>query len=133
MLRAHGEWIAHGVLRLRRGSARARYVVLAVAFAISAADHWAAAYAANPAHAYWGTLAFFCVQPLGIAVETAVASIAGGRAGGVGVWVGRVWVVLWFAGTAGWFFEDLEKSGVSDIQGTFTLCGRLLGRGWWIE
>lgn len=134
MFGAHAEWLAHRVLRLRRGSAAARWTVTGAVFALSAVDHWAASVAVDPAGRYWGTVAFYCVQPLAMAVEKAVQSVLGGCVGArAEAWFGRAWVMVWFSMTAGWFFDDIERNGVGKFDGTFTLFGGILGRGWWIK
>lgn len=65
-------FIAHSILRLRKGSITARYLKIFLTFTLSGVMHNIAGISSGMPVQDYGVLQFFCTQPFGIMIEDAV-------------------------------------------------------------
>nr|QGV56753.1 Jtm02 [Epichloe sp. LpTG-3]QGV56754.1 Jtm02 [Epichloe sp. LpTG-4]UUW39087.1 IdtA [Epichloe sp. LpTG-3]UUW39105.1 IdtA [Epichloe sp. LpTG-3] len=127
-----GQWIAWEVMRALKGSLVSRYVQVYTSFLLSALMHVAAARMADPhRRSCAGTWIFFLMQANGIVAED-VVQWAGKKTGmressSLTRFLGRAWVLCWFAWTAPWFFGDIADVGLIRLE-TFPLS---VTRGLW--
>ncbi|KAJ7690228.1 membrane bound O-acyl transferase family-domain-containing protein, partial [Mycena rosella] len=106
-LSAHGNYFAHTVLRLPPKSTLSYCVKVCTGFALSGLAHYLSdIVAVHPGRS--GSLLFFCLQPVAIALEMLVAWCAPSA----GHWtLGYLWVFAWFALTLPIMQDPLIQAG----------------------
>ena len=136
-------WVAlQEVLGMRPGEGKMG--VVAGAFVMSGVTHWVGVYALYHMHdrdtnlarslervqrggGGTGAVMFFWAQVLGVGVEDYVRRRWGGKMGGWGETVGKVWTVAWFVATGGWFFDEFRWGGLWLVEPWGNLWVRVLG------
>ncbi|KAF7292271.1 hypothetical protein MKEN_01479000 [Mycena kentingensis (nom. inval.)] len=111
LLTAHGKFLAHKLLRLRRGSVASAYTQLYAAFLLSGLMHYLPEYMALR-HWGGGGMRFFVLQAVGITLEDMLGRCFGVK--GARGWrlLGYGWVWAWFALTAPPWLDPLLRAGV---------------------
>ncbi|KAI5819150.1 hypothetical protein BZA77DRAFT_342479 [Pyronema omphalodes] len=114
--RVHGKWLAHDILGFRKGSAASALTQAVVVFTLCGAAHWVGCFAADRSRWWINTEVFFMVQPVGIAIERAVAQV--GKRAGIrpDAWwvkvVGFTWFAVWIGITLPLYIEDCAQVGM---------------------
>jgi hypothetical protein len=118
------KWFVFGILRLRRTSLTARYILAVVVFVLSGAMHVCGEIAAGVSFSESGVIQFFATQALGFAIEDATLAMWSrvtapwtnhhGAHGTVRWWqkvFGFVWVIAWFAWSMPvWIYPASQRS-----------------------
>ncbi|KAF7293123.1 MBOAT-2 domain-containing protein [Mycena kentingensis (nom. inval.)] len=111
LLTAHGKFLAHKLLRLRRGSVASAYTQLYAAFLISGLMHYLPEYVALR-HWGGGGMRFFVLQAVAITLEDVLGRYCGVKGGRGWRLLGYGWVWAWFALTAPPWLDPLLRAGV---------------------
>ncbi|KAF7292281.1 MBOAT-2 domain-containing protein [Mycena kentingensis (nom. inval.)] len=111
LLTAHGKFLAHKLLRLRRGSVASAYTQLYAAFLISGLMHYLPEHMALR-HWGGGGMRLFALQAVGITLEDMLGRCFGVKGGRAWRWLGYGGLWAWFALTAPPWLDPLLRAGV---------------------
>lgn len=112
MVSSYGKFVARNILHLDRGSKISSSVQLWVAFILSAVIHSAGDYVVVGG-TLWYSWQFYLLQPIGIAFEDTVISIAGSYGYKRTRWtllVGYIWVSVWVTATCAGYFGGMFQA-----------------------
>ncbi|KAJ3832728.1 membrane bound O-acyl transferase family-domain-containing protein [Lentinula raphanica] len=129
---APGNFIAHDVLELKKGTKLSAYTKLIIAFLVSGTIHQMGDYALKHQSFFaGGSLSFFMLQAAAIMFEDSVIDIGSslGICKGTYTWsLGYLWTLTWFALTLPIWLDPYFHNGMANVK--FSLIGGIWKGDW---